>query len=90
MRLDEWLRSANLTVIGNNQNIFFSPRHYDHFLLYVRQVSVSSFPTGPLQDHGELQCHWTVFATKQIRQRVLVQTCCILHGPDEQSLTRGG
>jgi hypothetical protein len=41
-------------------------------------------------DRGALQCHWTAFATKPIGQRVPVQTRGILHGPEEQSRTRGG
>ncbi len=50
----------------------------------------SSFSTGQPRDHGALQCHWTAFATKPIGQCVPVQTRCILHGPEEQSRTRGG
>ena len=43
-----------------------------------------------LQAHRETTAHhWTASTTKLIGQSVPVQTRCILHGPEEQSRTRG-
>jgi hypothetical protein len=74
----------------DNQNISFLPVIMPTSSRMHGEFFASSFSTGPPRDHGALNCHWTDIVTKPIGQYVLVQTCSILHGPEEQSRPRGG
>jgi hypothetical protein len=84
MRLCVLLRSANLTAIGNNQNISFLPA----IMTTSSRVHGEFLPLLFLQAHRETTAHF--HAIKPIGQYVPVQTRCILHGPEEQSRPCGG
>jgi len=83
-------RAPPCVKVPGSSRVPLSPRHYDHFLPHALRVFASSFSTGPPRDHGALHCLWTAIATKPIGQCVPVQTCGILHGPEEQSRPHDG